>query len=131
MRTWHSHRGTRYETSSTVRRLRRLDTPRAEYGMKVRIPRLPPPWRARRELEEDLARELEIHFDLAREEHRERGLSRAAATDGAQRQLGSITHVREEMREMWGWIWLQRNAPTAECTAPHLAEGRKLPATHT
>ena len=74
----------------------------------MRIPRWLHPWRARRELEEDLARELEIHFDLAREEHRERGLSRAAATHAAQRQLGSITHVREEMREMWGWMWLER-----------------------
>ena len=74
----------------------------------MRIPRWLDPWRRRREEEEDLARELEIHLDLAREEHTERGLSHTAATRAARRQLGSITHVREEMREMWGWMWLER-----------------------
>jgi len=31
-----------------------------------------------------------------------------AATHAAKRQLGSITYLREEMREMWGWMWLER-----------------------
>jgi len=64
--------------------------------------------RRRRELDDDFARELEVHFDLAREEHTERGLSRTAATHAAQRDLGRITYLREEMREMWGWMWLER-----------------------
>jgi putative ABC transport system permease protein len=64
--------------------------------------------RRRRDLDEDFARELEVHFDLAREEYTERGLSRAAATRAAQSDLGSITYLREEMREMWGWMWLER-----------------------
>ena len=71
------------------------------------IPRWLRPWRQRRELEEDLARELETHLAVAREEQIARGLSAVAAGPAAQRQLG-ITYVKEEMREMWGWMWLER-----------------------
>ena len=66
------------------------------------------PWHHRRELDEDLARELETHLAVAREEQIARGLSPVAAGPAAQRQLGSITYVKEEMREMWGWMWLER-----------------------
>ena len=65
------------------------------------------PWHHRRELDEDLARELETHLAVAREEQIARGLSAVAAGPAAQRQLG-ITYVKEEMREMWGCMWLER-----------------------
>jgi hypothetical protein len=66
------------------------------------------PWRARRLLEEDLARELETHLALARDEQQEDGLSPGDARLAAQRQLGNVTRVKEEMRDMWGWMWLER-----------------------
>ncbi len=62
-------------------------------------------WRDRRELEEDLARELDTHLAVAREEQIERGLSATAAGHAVQRQLGSVTYLKEEMREMWGWMF--------------------------
>jgi putative ABC transport system permease protein len=74
----------------------------------VRIPRWLQPWRARRELEEDLARELETHLAIARDEQQERGLSATDARLAARKQFGNVTYVREEMREMWGWMWLER-----------------------
>jgi predicted permease len=76
--------------------------------VNVRIPRWLDPWRARRELEEDLTRELELHLDLAREEQTDRGLSLTAGSHAARKQLGSIAYLREEMHEMWGWMWLER-----------------------
>jgi len=74
----------------------------------VRIPRWLHPWRDRRELEDDLARELETHLAIARDEQQERGLSATAARQAARKQFGNVTYVREEMREMWGWMWLER-----------------------
>jgi hypothetical protein len=76
--------------------------------VNVRIPRWLNPWRARRELEDDLTRELELHLDLAREEQTDRGLSLTAGSHAARKQLGSIAYLREEMHEMWGWMWLER-----------------------
>src|SRR5689334_16278901 len=66
------------------------------------------PWHERREQEQDLARELETHLAIASDEQRERGLSPHDARLAAQKQLGSVTHVKEEMREMQGWVWLER-----------------------
>jgi hypothetical protein len=74
----------------------------------VGIPRWLHPWRNRRELEEDLARELETHLAIAREEQQEGGLSPGDAQHAAYKQFGNVTYLREEMREMWGWMWLQR-----------------------
>src|ERR671931_583549 len=74
----------------------------------VRIPRWLDPWRRRREQEEELTRELEIHLTIAGEEQQERGSSRRDARYAAYRQFGSVTQLKEEMRELWGWMWLDR-----------------------
>jgi len=74
----------------------------------VGIPLWLRPWRNRRELEEDLAREIETHLALAREEQREGGLLTDDARHAAYKQFGNVTYLREEMREMWGWMWLER-----------------------
>src|SRR5712691_1637733 len=65
-------------------------------------------WEGRRGLDGEVAGELETHLAGAREEQIARGLSPVAAGLAAQRQLGSITYVKEEMREMWGCMWLER-----------------------
>jgi hypothetical protein len=52
------------------------------------------------DLEEDLAREIETHLALADEEQQERGLSPGGARHAAHKELG-MTHLKEEMREMW------------------------------
>jgi putative ABC transport system permease protein len=74
----------------------------------VRIPRWLDPWRARREQEEDLARELDTHLAIASDEQQERGFSPVDARYAAHKQLGNVTLLKEEMREMWGWMWLDR-----------------------
>jgi hypothetical protein len=74
----------------------------------VRIPRWLNPWRTRREQEDDLARELDTHLAIAVDEQRERGLSHDQARSAAQKQLGNVTLLKEEMREMSGWTWLER-----------------------
>jgi predicted permease len=74
----------------------------------VKIPRWLDPWRARREQEEDLARELDTHLAIAVDEQRERGLSHDQARSAAQKQLGNVTLLKEEMRQMSGWTWLER-----------------------
>src|SRR5437660_8509522 len=65
-------------------------------------------WRRRRVLEEDLAREVQVHLAVAADEEQERGLAPEAARRAARKQLGSITYLNEEMREMWEWMWLAR-----------------------
>ena len=66
-------------------------------------------WRSEREIrEEDLERELRSHLDLEAEEQREAGASPAEARYAAQRAFGNTTLVQEEIREMWGWMWLDQ-----------------------
>jgi len=55
-------------------------------------------WRKRRE--EELERELRSHLEA---EADERGDSHAA-----RRAFGNVTQVQEEVREAWGWMWLER-----------------------
>jgi hypothetical protein len=74
----------------------------------VSVGRWCPPWRRRRLLEEDLAREVRVHLAVAAEAQQERGLAPEAAGHAARRQLGSLTHLHEEMRDMWSWMWLER-----------------------
>jgi predicted permease len=57
-------------------------------------------WRRRRERELD--RELRDHLDLEAEE-----LHDAFA---ARRALGNQTRIKEDVREAWGWLWLDRFA---------------------
>jgi len=55
-------------------------------------------WRRRRE--RDLDRELRAHLDLEAELRGSR--------DAARRALGNAALVKEEVREAWGWMWLDR-----------------------
>jgi len=74
----------------------------------VRIGRWFRPWRRRQILEEDFAREVQVHLEVAADEQQERGLAAEAARRAARKQLGSITYLNEEMRQMWSWMWLAR-----------------------
>ena len=58
--------------------------------------------------EEDLERELRAHLELESEEQRANGLSAEQAHYAARRALGNATLVKEEVREMWGWLFLDR-----------------------
>src|SRR6266404_3518179 len=53
-------------------------------------------WRRRREWERDLDRELRAHLDLEAE---------AGSPETAWRALGNTFLIKEEVREMWGFVW--------------------------
>jgi hypothetical protein len=65
-------------------------------------------WWGRVRREQDLDRELRADLDLEAAEQQERGLSPAQARYAAQRAFGNTGWIKEEVREMWGWAWLDR-----------------------
>ena len=62
-------------------------------------------WR-RKQRERDLERELQADLELEAEELRERGLSAEEARYAARRALGNAAMLQEEVREAWGWMFL-------------------------
>ena len=65
------------------------------------------PWYSRRRREEDLARELRAHIDLAAEERQEAGIPPDEARQAARRAFGNTTLVKEDTRATWGWTALE------------------------
>jgi macrolide transport system ATP-binding/permease protein len=65
------------------------------------------PW-LRKRREEDLRREIEANLDLEAEEQREEGVAPDEARYAARRAFGNTTLITEEVRESWGWTWLER-----------------------
>jgi hypothetical protein len=65
-------------------------------------------WWRRKEREQNFERELGAHIELETAERQENGLSEAEARSAARRALGNATLVTEEVRAMWGWMWLER-----------------------
>jgi len=64
--------------------------------------------RWRRGKERDLERELRADLELEAAEQRDNGLSEEEARYAARRAFGNATRVREEVREMWGWVPIER-----------------------
>src|ERR1700676_2988606 len=60
------------------------------------------------EQEEDLERELCTDLELEAEEQQENGVSAEEAQYAARRALGNTTLVTQDVREAWGWTWLER-----------------------
>lgn len=58
----------------------------------------------------ELERELAAHLELEAEEQREAGLSPEEARHAARRAFGNVTRIREELRAIWSWAWLERLA---------------------
>jgi predicted permease len=65
-------------------------------------------WWQLKKREGDLERELQSDLDLEEEEQRERGLSQEEARYAAWRAFGNATLIREQTRETWGWMRLER-----------------------
>ena len=65
-------------------------------------------WWRRKQREEDLDRELRSDLELEAAEREESGLSPEEARYAAKRALGNAGLLKEEVREMWGWAWLDR-----------------------
>jgi macrolide transport system ATP-binding/permease protein len=58
--------------------------------------------------EKDFERELRTDLDLEVEEQQNRGMSAEEAQYAARRAFGNTTLVTEDVREAWGWTWLER-----------------------
>jgi hypothetical protein len=65
-------------------------------------------WWRRKEREQDLERELQSDLELEAMEQQESGLSAEEARYAAQRALGNATLLKEDAREAWGWLFLDR-----------------------
>src|SRR5579862_3586484 len=65
-------------------------------------------WWPTRDRHADLERELRSDLELAEEEHRENGLSPEEARYAARRAFGNPTLIKEQTREAWGWMRLER-----------------------
>ena len=63
------------------------------------------PWRGRRAARErELSREIEWHLKEIAEEREADGLSPRQAADAARRDFGNDALVREDTRQVWGWV---------------------------
>ena len=62
----------------------------------------------RRHRETDLERELRSDLEIEAEEQQAAGLTPEQAYYAAQRAFGNAALLKEEVREMWGWTWLER-----------------------
>jgi predicted permease len=65
-------------------------------------------WRWRKAEDEDLAREIETHLELATDEHLQAGLPRREAQLAAHREFGSVALTKEELRDMRTGAALER-----------------------
>jgi predicted permease len=61
-------------------------------------------WRKR---ESDLERELRAHLELEAEEQQAAGVTAEEARYRARRVLGNETRIRESVREVWKWHWVE------------------------
>jgi macrolide transport system ATP-binding/permease protein len=62
-------------------------------------------WRRR---EESLDREIQDYLDRQMEENVARGMPPDEARAAARRKLGPVVRVKEDIRAVWGWLWLER-----------------------
>ena len=64
------------------------------------------PWLRRRQVESDIEKELDLHLALETQENLERGMTRDDATRAARVALGNAARIREDVRAVWSWQWV-------------------------
>src|SRR5215831_15060427 len=57
---------------------------------------------------EDLDRDIQDHIELETQDNIERGMSPEDARSAALRAFGNVTRIREDTREVWTVMWLDR-----------------------
>jgi predicted permease len=62
----------------------------------------------RKRRDAELDEELDAHLRMAEADRMARGESAADAAANARREFGSVAHVKEITREIWGGMWLER-----------------------
>jgi predicted permease len=64
--------------------------------------------RRRGRREEDLEQEIKEHLRMAERDHIDRGEDPEQARLAVRREFGNVDMVKETVRNIWGWIWLDR-----------------------
>lgn len=67
-------------------------------------------WMRRRRKEAELREELQFHLEAEADERRADGLPDDQATTVARRDLGNVTLLREEIRSLWSWTFVEQLA---------------------
>ena len=62
----------------------------------------------RRQLESDMAAELQAHLELQEAANRAAGMSSQEAHYAAHRQFGHLDGIKERARDQRGWVWLEQ-----------------------
>lgn len=63
-------------------------------------------WLRRRRAERDLRKELDLHLELETRQNIEHGMSAEDAARAARAALGNVPLIREDVRAVWRWRWL-------------------------
>ncbi len=61
----------------------------------------------RRRRERELAEEIQAHLRLAGQDRMRNGEAPDDAASAAHREFGNVTLVKEDVRDVWGWMWLE------------------------
>jgi predicted permease len=67
-------------------------------------------WAQRRRKEDELREELQFHLEEESDERRSDGLSDDQALRAARVDLGNVTLVREDVRSLWNWTFVEQLA---------------------
>ncbi len=67
-------------------------------------------WLQRRRKEDELREELQFHLEEEASERQADGLAEDQARWAAHRDLGNVTLLRENTRELWSWILVEQLA---------------------
>src|SRR5690349_14535245 len=65
-------------------------------------------WLNRKSREEILHEELQFHLEEEARERREEGMSAESAAWAARRDLGNVTLLREDARQLWTWTLIEQ-----------------------
>ena len=63
----------------------------------------------RRQMDADLADELQFHQQMVQLELERSGMSPDVAASASRKALGNMTLAREDVRRVWVWWWLGRD----------------------
>jgi macrolide transport system ATP-binding/permease protein len=81
-------------------------------------------WTKRRRKERELQEELRFHLDEEAEQRRAEGLTTDEAALAARRDLGNVTVLKESIRDMWTWTFLEQLAQDARYALRALMNSR-------
>ncbi len=77
----------------------------------------------------DLDAEIESHLALAAADKRDRGLTPEAARRAAEREFGNAALVKDVVRRIWGWVWLESLQQDIKCALRQLRRSPGFSAT--